>query len=121
MSLQTVGERVVELCNQGRNFDVMRTMYAPDIVSVEPTGKQTVGQEPVIEKSVRWAQGVEIHGETVVGPFFCAPDQFATKTIFEITRKATGERVTLEEISVYTVNQSDLITREQFFFGGDTW
>ena len=57
----------------------------------------------------------------MLGPYFSAPDQFATKTTFEITRKDSGERVTLEEITVYTVNQDDLITREQFFFGGDKW
>ncbi len=35
MSVQAVAARSVELCNQGRNFDVMRTVYSPDIVSVE--------------------------------------------------------------------------------------
>jgi hypothetical protein len=120
MSIQTVGKRVVELCNQGKNFDVMNTMYAPDIVSVEPTGQATVGKQAVIDKSIRWAAGVTIHGETVAGPFFHGPDQFATKTTFEITRKATGQRIKLDEISVYTV-KNDLITREQFFFGGDDW
>jgi hypothetical protein len=121
MSLHSVARRVVELCNQGKNFDVMNTMYAPDIASVEPTGQATIGQAAVIEKSKVWAAGVTIHGETVLGPFFSGPDQFATKTTFEITRKDSGERVTLEEITVYTVNQDDLITREQFFFGGDKW
>ncbi len=120
MSLQSVGQRVVELCNQGKNFEVMETMYAPDIVSVEPTGQATVGQQPVIEKSKRWAAGVEIHGETVVGPFFHGSNQFATKTAFDITRKSTGQRMTLDEITVYTV-ENDLITREQFFFDGENW
>ena len=121
MSLQTVGKRVVELCNQGRNFDVMHTMYEADIASVEPTGKATVGKDAVIQKSVKWAVGVEIHGEKVLGPFFHGEDQFATKTTFEITRKATGKRETLEEITVYTVNKDDMITREVFYFGGDKW
>lgn len=120
MSLRSVGQRVVELCNQGKNFDVMKTMYDPNIASVEPTGKATVGQEPVIQKSVKWAEGVEIHGETVVGPFFHGEDRFATKTIFDVTRKDTGKRVQLEEITVYTV-KNDLITKEEFFFGGDEW
>jgi hypothetical protein len=29
MSVQTTARKFVELCNQGKNFDVMRTMYAP--------------------------------------------------------------------------------------------
>ena len=120
MSIRTVAERLVDLCNQGRNFEVMRTMYAPDIVSVEPNGQATAGQAAVVRKSERWAEGVTIHGETVLGPFFHGPDQFATQTTFEITRKATGERVTLREVTVYTV-RDDLISREQFYFGGDVW
>ena len=120
MSLQTIGKRLVELCNQGKNFDVMHTMYAPDIVSVEPTGQETKGKTPVIQKSQRWAAGVTIHAEKVLGPFFHGADRFATQTTFEITRKATGKRITLEEVTVYTV-KDDLIMREEFFFGGDSW
>src|SRR5947209_3056939 len=41
MSLQSIASEFVDLCNQGRNFDVMRTMYAPNIVSVEGDGAQT--------------------------------------------------------------------------------
>lgn len=120
MSLQTMAKRVVDLCNQGKNFEVMQTMYADDIVSVEPTGQATVGKTPVIQKSERWAAANTIHGETVRGPFFHGPDQFATQTTFEVTRKDTGQRESLNEITVYTV-ANDLITREQFFFDGDTW
>jgi len=120
MSLQSVAKRVVELCNQGKNFDVMHTLYAPDIASVEPTGQATVGKQAVIDKSKRWAEGVTIHGETVIGPFFHGQGRFATKTIFDITRKPTGQRQKLEEISVYTV-KNDLITREEFFFEGENW
>ena len=45
MSIQTVARKFVEMCNQGKNFDVMHTMYAPDIVSVEGDGKETAGQD----------------------------------------------------------------------------
>ena len=121
MSLHSVAKRVVDLCNQGKNFDVMHTMYAPDIASVEPMGQATIGKAAVIKKSEFWAAGVTIHGETVLGPFFSGRDQFATKTTFEITRKDSGARFTLEEVTVYTVNQDDLIIREQSFCGGDKW
>lgn len=120
MSLKAFAQRVVDLCNQGKNFDVMNTMYDPNIVSVEPTGKETVGKTPVIEKSKKWAAANTIHGETVLGPFFSGSDQFATQTTFEVTRNDTGQRATLKEISVYTV-KDNLITREQFFFDGDSW
>src|ERR1041385_7803533 len=78
MSLQSVATKFVELCRQGKNFDVMRTMYSPTIVSVEGDGKETAGQGPVIKKSEDWASDKAFNGETVAGPFFngANPDQF---------------------------------------------
>lgn len=117
MSLKSVGKQFVEMCNQGKNFDVMRTMYAPDIVSVEGDGAETAGQTPVIHKSEVWAADNTILAEKVRGPFFNGPDQFAVHFTFEVTPKATGKRTTLEEVGIYTV-KNDKITREQFFNAG---
>src|SRR5712691_11777270 len=118
MSLQSVAKKFVELCRQGKNFDVMRTMYEPNIVSVEGDGKETVGQGPVIKKSEDWVADKTFHGETVAGPFFngATPDQFAVYFTLDVTPKSTGRRITLEEIAVYTVNKEDKITREQFYY-----
>ena len=70
MSIQTVAHKFVEWCRQGKNFDVMREMYAPNIVSVEGDGKATAGQQPVIKKSEDWGSDKTFNGETVAGPFF---------------------------------------------------
>ena len=120
MSVQTVATQFVDLCRQGKNFDVMRTMYAPDIVSVEGDGSETKGQQPVIKKSEDWGADKEFHGETVAGPFYngANPDQFAVYFTFDITPKATGKRTTIDEVGVYTV-KGDKITREQFFYDGE--
>jgi hypothetical protein len=122
MSVQSVGEKFVELCRQGKNFDVMHSMYAPDIVSVEGDGAATVGQAAVIRKSEKWVEVNTFHGETVRGPFFSGgtetAGQFAVYFTLDITRKATGERVTLEEVGLYTV-KNDRITREQFYYAGE--
>jgi SnoaL-like domain len=119
MSLMTTANEFVELCNQGRNFDVMRTMYAPDIVSVEGDGAETAGQQPVIHKSEVWQGNNAIHSEKVRGPFFNGPNQFAAHFTFDVTRKTTGERATIEEVGVYTVNDAGKITREKFFYDGE--
>ena len=39
-------------------------------------------------------------------------------TTFDVTRMASGERATIEEIGLYTVNKDDKINREQFFYDG---
>ena len=119
MSVRTVASKFVELCRQGKNFDVMRTMYAPDIVSVEGDGKETAGQNPVIKKSEDWASDKAFNGETVAGPFFNGsnPDQFVVFFNLDVTPKATGQRTVFEEVGVYIV-KNDKITREQFFYDG---
>ncbi len=126
MSLKILAKQFVELCNEGKNFDAMETMYATDIVSVEASGEEVTGKAPVIEKSRRWAAANTIHGEKVRGPYFddagrdgatVSAGQFAVHFAFEVTPKATGERRTLEEVGVYTV-KDEKITREQFFYEG---
>ena len=120
MSVQTVAKKFVELCRAGKNFDVMETMYSPTIVSVEGDGKETTGQGPVIQKSKDWVLDKAFNGETVAGPFFnvANPDQFVVYFTLDITPKATGKRITEEEVAIYTVNKEDKITREQFFYDG---
>jgi hypothetical protein len=119
MSVQTVAEKFVALCRQGKNFDVMKTLYDPKIVSVEGDGSETAGQGPVIKKSEDWVSDKTFNGETVAGPFFngANPDQFCVYFTLDITPKATGQRKIEEEVALYTV-KNDLITREQFFYFG---
>ena len=108
------------MCKEGKNFDVMQQLYHDDIVSVEAvvrkTGSlETAGKAAVIQKSAEWAGAHEIHGATVEGPFLLG-DEFAVVFEFDVTPKATGERVQNREIAVYTVADG-LITREEFFYG----
>ena len=119
MTTSEVANKFVTLCRQGKNFDVMQTMYADNIVSVEAerrkTGKfETEGKEAVIEKSKEWAGAHEIHGATVDGPFV-QNDEFAVVFEFDVTPKATSKRVKNREIAVYTVSNG-LITKEEFFY-----
>src|SRR3954466_13992927 len=113
MSLRTVASEFVKLCRQGKNFDVMRKLYAPNIVSVEGDGKETAGQNLVIKKSEDWVSDKSFLGETVAGPFFnsAAPDQFTIYFTLDITPKATGKRITREEIAV-CAGQNDKDIRE---------
>jgi hypothetical protein len=119
MSVKTIATRFVEMCNQGKNFDVMRTMYAADVVSVEGDGQETKGLQPVVHKSEVWQGNNAIHSEKVRGPYFNGPNDFAVHFAFDVTRKGTGSRETIEEVGVYTVGKDDKITREQFFYDGE--
>ena len=122
MSLQTVAEKFMELCNQGKHFEVMRTMYGPEMVSVEADGKETIGKEEVICKSEIFQGNHVLHGQQLRGAFFCgepgaSSGRFAVYSVLDYTPKAGGKRRTQEEVGLYTV-RNDTITREEFFYVG---
>lgn len=122
MSIQTVADRFMELCNQGKHFEVMRTMYTPEMVSVEGDGKETVGKEAVIHKSEVFQGNNNILSQDLRGPFFCGDadantGRFTVYASIDFVPKKGGDRVTHEEVGIYTV-QNDLITREEFFYEG---
>ena len=122
MSIETVAGKFMELCKQGKHFEVMRTMYVPEMVSVEGSGKETVGKEAVIRKSESFQGNNAITGQDIRGPFYCgdgkaSSGRFAVYTSITFTPKAGGERQTHEEVGLYTV-KNDMITREEFFYDG---
>jgi hypothetical protein len=122
MSVETVARKFIELCNQGKHFEVMRTMYSADMVSVEGDGKEYVGKEPVIHKSEVFQGNNNILSQDLRGPFFCgdpnaSAGKFGVYTSIDFAPKAGGERVTHEEVGLYTV-KNDTITREEFFYDG---
>jgi len=122
MSVQTVGEKFMELCNKGKHFEVMHTMYAPEMVSVEGDGKETVGKEAVIHKSEVWQGENAIHSQDLRGPFFCGDandnsGRFGVYTSVSFTPKAGDGRLTHEELGLYTV-KNGMIAREEFFYVG---
>ena len=122
MSIQNVAARFMELCNQGKNFEVMHTMYAPEMVSVEGSGKETVGKEAVIHKSEVFQGGNDIRSQDLRGPFFlgdpgAASGRFGVYSSINFVSKAGGAPVKHEEVGIYTV-KDDMITREEFFYEG---
>ena len=122
MSVRTVAGKFMDLCNQGKHFEVMRTMYAPEMVSVEGDGKETVGKEPVIHKSEVFQGNNAILSQDLRGPFFmgdanASSGKFAVYTAIDFTPKGGGKRQTHAEVGLYTV-KNDLITREEFFYDG---
>ena len=122
MSVQTVARKFMELCNQGKHFEVMRTMYAPEMVSVEANGREYVGKDAVIHKSEVFQGNNNIQSQDLRGPFFlgdanAVSGRFAVYTAIEFSPKSGGERQRHEEVGLYTV-KNDKMTREEFFYDG---
>src|SRR4029078_4140758 len=106
MSLETVAGKFMELCKLGKHFEVMRTMYAPEMVSVEGDGKETVGKDAVIHKSEVFQGDNAIQSQDLRGPYFSGDadaksGRFAVYTSIDFTPKSGGQRSTHTEVGVY--------------------
>jgi len=118
MTTREVGKRLIELCLAGHFFEAIDTLYADDVVSVEAADsplfpREIHGIEGVRDKNHRWSDMHEVHEIRADGPWPHG-DRFAVRWAFDVTPKG-GERVTFDEIAVYTVRDGK-IAREEFFY-----
>jgi hypothetical protein len=122
MDTRQVGDKLVELCRQGRNAEAIENLYSNDIVSVEAMGNAEMpaemrGIDQVKGKNQWWAENHEVHSASVEGPF-PNNDRFAVKYHYEVTPKAgpmKDQRYAMDEVAVYTVNDGKIV-REEFFY-----
>ncbi len=115
MSVLEIAKELLRLCQSGQNFVAMETLYSDDIVSVEADGSAPyVGKAVVIKKSADWVAAHEIHSGVAAGPYVNG-NQFMVRFTFDITIKAKGLRLTMDEMGLYTVADGKII-REEFFY-----
>ncbi len=116
MSVASIANDLVVKCRTGSNMAAIEAHYSPNIVSIESAGNpaEVRGIEGVKGKNKWWIENHEVHGAQIEGPFI-GEKQFAVHFSFEITPKATGKRVTMNEMALYTV-EGDKIVREKFFY-----
>jgi hypothetical protein len=80
---------------------------ADNIVSYEAMdGPMAVcrGRDAVQKKSNWWRENHEVHGGSVEGPYVNG-DQFVVRFAMDVTPKATGKRMKMYEMGVYTVRE----------------
>lgn len=117
MTVQELAKDFTELLKQGDDEAAASKYNADDIVSHEAQeGPMAVsrGREALQKKSEWWRANHEVHGGSVEGPFVNG-DQFAVRFTYDLTPKSTGERVTMDEVGLYTVKNGK-ITEERFFY-----
>ena len=116
------GKKLVELCKAGKHLDAIKTLYAPNIVSIEAMGSPQMPQriegiQAVREKGEWWEKNHEIHGGSVEGPWPHG-DRFIVRFQYDVTAKAgpmAGKRMHLDEAALYTVKDGKII-QEEFFY-----
>jgi ketosteroid isomerase-like protein len=117
MSTQSVAERLIQLCREGKNMDAIEELYSEDIVSSEIEGtpdQVTRGKEAILKKNTEWLASVqEFHSGEVSDPVV-AGNHFSCSMSFDVTFRELG-RMQMEEICVFKV-ANDKIVAEQFFY-----
>jgi ketosteroid isomerase-like protein len=122
----SVGKQLVELCKQGKNFEAIDRLYAPDVVSVEVHGMPELparmeGIEAVRRKNRWWFENHTMHeGGDVVGPFPHG-DRFIVLFKHDVTAKVgpmAGQRMQMEEAGLYTVKDGKIVQEEFFYHMG---
>ncbi len=117
MNTMEVGQALLECCKRGAYLDAVDSLYADDIVSVEPGEGETRGIAEVRKKTAGWIEMHEVHESSFLGPFPHG-DRVAIYLKVEVTPRSgemAGKRYTMEEICLYTV-ENGKITREEFFY-----
>ena len=119
MTTQEVANTFVKLCSEAKFEEAAKTLYSPDIVSVEagaPPGqsRESKGIEAVKAKGEWWVANHEVHSSVLEGPLVAGP-HFAVVFKLDVTFKPEKKRFHLEEIGVYEVANGKIV-REEFFY-----
>ena len=119
MTTQEVANTLVKLCSEGKFEEATKTLYSPDIVSVEasaPPGgsRESKGLEAVIAKGEWWTANHEVHSVIVEGPLV-AGSHFAVVFRLDVTFKPEAKRFKLEEVAVYKVADGKVVYEEFFY------
>ena len=122
--MSEIGKKLVDLCSKGDHLGAIESLYAEDIVSVEPPcpempeeGRVVSGLEGVKKKNREWMEAHEVHGSVVSGPY-PHDDRFAVIFDIDVTPKSgpmAGQRLQMKEVGLYKV-KGDRIAREEFFY-----
>jgi ketosteroid isomerase-like protein len=119
MTTIEIAKKYVELCSAHQNQVILETLFSPDIVSVEagaPPGKsaEARGVKAVAEKGKQWMTDHEVHSAKVDGPWPNG-NKFIVRFTYDVTNRPSGQRFTMNEAALFTV-ENDKIVREEFFY-----
>jgi len=114
-----IGKKYVALCKEGKNDVILDELFTKDTVSVEagaPPGQDRAakGLDAIRAKSKWWRDNHTVHGAEVFGPY-PHDDRFAVRFLYDITQKASGKRLTMDEVGLFTVANGKIV-KEEFFY-----
>ena len=114
-----IANKLVELCRQGKNMEVLNTLFADDAVSVEAMSMpgmnaEAKGLAAIKGKGEWWVANHEVHSAAVTGPWPHG-DRFIVGFQYDVTNKPSGQRMKMDEVALFTVDNGKIV-REEFFY-----
>ncbi|KPF74736.1 ketosteroid isomerase [alpha proteobacterium AAP81b] len=119
MSTKEIAADVVAMARAGNLDGIGAKYWADDVVSIEAMEgpmARIEGREAVHGKGVWWYGAHEVHSVETFGPWVNG-DQFTVQWKMDVTQKASGQRMQIEEIALYTIRDGK-IAEEKFFMPG---
>ena len=116
MSIQKVADDITAMLKAGQFGEAGAKYWADDVVSLEPGGPmpRSEGKAAAVGKGEWWTANHEIHSTSVEGPQVNG-DQFVLRIKMDVTQKASGQRVQMDETALYTIRNGK-IAEERFFY-----
>ncbi len=117
MNTQEVANRLVSMCREGKNMEVITELYDNTITSREMPGmpgEVVSGKQAVWDKSEQWVNNVEEFHHAEVSDPVVAGNHFSCTMKYDVTFKDRG-RQQMEEVCVYEVKNGKIVN-EQFFY-----
>ncbi len=118
MSTHDIAHDLVALCKEGKFAEAGEKYWADDVVSVEAMGDNPTmhGKDAARAKGEWWANNHDVHSVEVEGPYLNG-EQFTVRFKMDVTAKANGQRMAMDEHALYTIKDGR-IAEERFFYGG---
>ena len=120
MNTMDIANKLVDLCRQGKN-DEAKALYADSAVSVEAMAmpgaqQESTGLAAIKTKGDWWRDNHEIHSASVTGPWPNG-NRFVVGFQYDVTNKPSGQRMKMDEVGLFTVENGKIV-REEFFYAG---
>ena len=118
MNTQDIANDLVALCKTGDFSSPGEKYWADNVRSIEAMGENAVseGKAAARAKGEWWSGAHDIHSVEVEGPYVNG-DQFTVRFKMDVTAKASGQRMTMDEVALYSLKDGK-IAEERFFYGG---
>ena len=116
MSTADVAKKFTDALKTGK-FEDAEKLWSEDVVSLEAQDgpmKEARGRPAVHAKAEWWFANHEIHKFETSGPYVNG-DQFALFFSIDVTQKASGNRVKMDEVGLYTVRNGKVV-EERFMY-----